>query len=263
MELNKGAKEIIRAASLIGEYKGLTNENIPDFYANEFKAFVFIHSDEVSFNEVGTNRKIHINRKKPNVDTFAVNTYARNKTATANGTKDVIKITERIFIENRLEKVQWEIDFIKNANVPQDKLVIKEQLRIFKEYLSSRLNKINNTQQEAKTDAPTKKDFKNEVWFKVAVLFATGKMQKFYTLNDKKEFVIKPEYTAPKIANDKTINYPNYEKYILATLNNYGTKKNIFNRTSTELKEVIKYCVFKNYDVIPDIIERFNLIKDK
>lgn len=124
-------------------------------------------------------------------------------------------------------------------------------------------NTITQPQQETKTDAPTKKDFKQEVWFKVAVLFASGKMKKFYTLNDKKEFVMKPEYTAPKIAKDKTINKPNYDKNILATLNNYETKKNIFNRTSTELKEVIKHCENKKIDLDHDFIERYNLIKDK
>lgn len=122
---------------------------------------------------------------------------------------------------------------------------------------------IKEPQQETKTDAPPKKDFKQEVWFKVAVLFASGKMKKFYTLNAKKEFVMKPEYTAPKIAKDKTINKPNYDKNILATLNNYETKKNIFNRTSTELKEVIKHCVNKKIDLDHDFIERYNLIKDK
>ncbi|HRP60491.1 MAG TPA: hypothetical protein PK833_09455 [Vicingus sp.] len=129
--------------------------------------------------------------------------------------------------------------------------------------IENKSTKIKEPQQEAKTDAPPKKDFKQEVWFKVAVLFASGKMKKFYTLNDKKEFVMKPEYTAPKIAKDKTINKPNYDKNILATLNNYETKKNIFNRTSTELKEVIKHCENKKIDLDHDFIERYNLIKDK
>lgn len=159
---------------------------------------------------------------------------------------------------------------INNSTTEQEKTENTKKGKDLKERLNELLplieTKSNQPQQVTKADTPQKKDFKQHGWFKVAVLFASGKMQKYYTKNSNNKFVIKPEYTAPKIADN--LNIPDYHKEILATLKDYkkdnsNGNKNIFNRTSTELKEVIKYCENKKYDLTPDFIERYNLIKDK
>lgn len=224
------------------------------------EVWFFLNSDSATFNSKGIEkykRPLLVNPVivgKPNFDKFfeAEITYCSKQ--------NNINITEQDFINDIKE---WIKKRLENNNYS---VVRQRKFKEFNNYLNDKEKHKVQPQQETKANAPTKKDFKQHGWFKVAVLFASGKMQKFYTVNSKNEFVIKPEYTAPKIAKDLKI--PDYQKEILATLNNYkkgnsNAKKNIFNRTSTELKEVIKYCENKKYDLTPDFIERYNLIKDK
>lgn len=85
--------------------------------------------------------------------------------------------------------------------------------------------------------------YKTKNLFKVGLLFAKGEMNKYFTLNSKNSIVIKKEYSAPKIA--KELGNIKYNKYILASINNYTDKengsKNIFNSFDMMTK-IISHC---------------------
>ncbi len=85
--------------------------------------------------------------------------------------------------------------------------------------------------------------YKKQYLFKVGLLFAKGIMNKYFTVNSKNETVMNNEYTAPKIA--KELGNDSYNKYILASINNYTDKengnKNIFNSLDMMTK-IISHC---------------------
>lgn len=100
--------------------------------------------------------------------------------------------------------------------------------------------------------------YKNNVWFKFGVLFASGEMEKYYSFNDKKETLLKHEYSAPSVAIK--LGDIRYIKYISATINNYNVKssnsdKNIFNSRDHMLK-IISHCNEKEIPVTTYFTER-------
>lgn len=111
-----------------------------------------------------------------------------------------------------------------------------------------------------KPQLQTKSDqakYKNEVWFKVGLLFASGKMENYYT-EVTGGIIFKKGYTAPKVA--KSLGNINYNKFILASVNNYlpnnpNGNKNIFN-SKDKMDKIIKHCGENNIPVIPYFTER-------
>ena len=103
-----------------------------------------------------------------------------------------------------------------------------------------------------------KANYKNEIWFKFGVLFATGKMEEYYDINQKGETTLKNNYTAPKVA--EKLGNLGFIKAITATINNYDTKnpngaKNIFNSLD-KMEKIILHCKENNIEVIPYFISR-------
>jgi hypothetical protein len=99
-----------------------------------------------------------------------------------------------------------------------------------------------------------KKDYKDESWFKVGLLFAKGEMAKFQ-LNER----MHPDWSAPKIA--KELNLPNCEKYFLGTLNEYKLgSKNIFNNLNN-LSKIIEHCKTNEILICKKFIDKFDSIK--
>jgi hypothetical protein len=99
----------------------------------------------------------------------------------------------------------------------------------------------------------TKKSYKEQILFKVGLLFATGEMNKYFTVNSNKETVMNINFTAPKIA--KELKNDNYNKFILSTINNYTREKangnkNIFNSFDMMTK-IISHCEAENIPVDP------------
>lgn len=92
--------------------------------------------------------------------------------------------------------------------------------------------------------------YKTQNLFKVGLLFAKGEMNKYFTVNSKNETVMNNEFTAPKIA--KELGNDSYNKYILASINNYLDKengnKNIFNSFDMMTK-IISHCKAENISV--------------
>ena len=100
--------------------------------------------------------------------------------------------------------------------------------------------------------------YKDFVWFKVGVLFASGEMEKYYNLSDKKELTFKENFTAPKVARE--LGDEKYVKEILASIKNYDLKnsnqsKNIFN-SPLKMKVIIEHCQKNKIVVIPYFIHR-------
>ncbi|WP_417237210.1 hypothetical protein [Bizionia paragorgiae] len=99
----------------------------------------------------------------------------------------------------------------------------------------------------------TEKDFKEEIWFKVGLLFASGAMEKYYFINEKNKTIFKEGYSAPKVAKD--LDNDNYNKFILATINDYPStnpngNKNIFN-SREKMQKIIQHCIINRINITP------------
>lgn len=141
------------------------------------------------------------------------------------------------------EKIKLEIEDLENLTINKtDYKILKER---YKEYLKNK----QNLPQQTISSKPDE-DYKNRILFKVGLLFAKGEMNKYFTVNSKNKTVMNDEYTAPKIANE--LRHPNYNKYILASINNYLNKengnKNIFNSFDMMTK-IISHCEAENIPV--------------
>jgi len=133
-------------------------------------------------------------------------------------------------------------------------MIEKYKMIAFIDKLLSQKNENNKVPDDEKKD----KEYKNTIWFKVGELFASGEMEKYYSINHNNETIIKGEYNALKIA--KELGNESFNKYILAIINNYGVEKsngnkNIFNSRDKMLK-IISHCKEKSFDVIPYFTER-------
>jgi hypothetical protein len=99
--------------------------------------------------------------------------------------------------------------------------------------------------------------YKTQNLFKVGLLFATGEMNKYFTVIGENKTVMNKEYSSPIIA--KELKNSSFEKIILATINNYKTagnkSKNIFNNKGM-MNDIIDHCKAKNIPVIPYFISR-------
>lgn len=95
--------------------------------------------------------------------------------------------------------------------------------------------------------------YKTQILFKVGLLFAKGDMNKYFDVNNKNTTVMKNGLSAPKIA--KELKNDSYDKYILATINNYKTEKNIFNRLDM-MNNIISHCEAEKIPVDPYFLSR-------
>lgn len=91
------------------------------------------------------------------------------------------------------------------------------------------------------------KSVEDKIWFKVGVLFATGEMDALINQHDR---------NATQIA--KHLKAPNYNKYILATMNDYrdnNLDKNIY-ASPQKMQMIIEHCKGQNINVDPKFIAR-------
>jgi hypothetical protein len=105
--------------------------------------------------------------------------------------------------------------------------------------------------QEPKAEKPNE-TYKTQNLFKVGLLFATGEMNKYYTINNLNEIVLNDGLSPLKIATE--LDNTSFEKYILASKNNYKTgenkSKNIFNNLAM-MNNIINHCKTKKLDIDP------------
>lgn len=140
----------------------------------------------------------------------------------------------------------------KDLNREYYEYLLNIERNIILDYVNALIKKITPKEQSS-DDA-----YKKEVWFKVGVLLASGKMAKYYTINSDGIMYLKNSYTSPTVAEE--LGDKKYDKVILATLRNYNLKntnanKNIFNSRDKMLK-IISHCNEEDLAVIPYFTKR-------
>jgi hypothetical protein len=141
------------------------------------------------------------------------------------------------------EKINLELDLIKKLSINEtDYKILKDRYNVFLKSIQIQFQQTENNKFDEK--------YKAQILFKVGLLFAKGEMNKYFTVNSKNSTVMNSEYTAPKIA--KELGNDRYNKYILASINNYTDKengnKNIFNSLDMMTK-IISHCKTENIPV--------------
>lgn len=132
-------------------------------------------------------------------------------------------------------------DFLKNK-----KRYYKEEIKI------ENISKSNNKNKQ-NSNFNVIKDYKSEIWFLLGFMLASGKMEKYYYVNDSQTTVFKEGFNSSKIA--KELGNNSFNKFILATINNYpisntNGNKNIFN-SREKMQKIISHCESLRVDIIP------------
>lgn len=159
------------------------------------------------------------------------------------------------FLKTEVDKMQKRIEAQKEYLISHKhhKFESKENdikvCEAYIQYLNRKKVEVKQPQQ-TETIKPNEK-YKTQYLFKVGLLFAKGKLNKYFTVNSKNITVMNSEYTAPKIA--KELGNESYKKWILASINNYtpdkeNGNKNIFNSFDMMTK-IISHCEAENIPV--------------
>ncbi|MCP2028040.1 hypothetical protein L1276_003208 [Flavobacterium sp. HSC-32F16] len=138
-------------------------------------------------------------------------------------------------------------------HIKPQKDFFKNKRRFYKEQIKIENLSKSNYKNEEISNFDEVKDCKTEIWFLVGCMFASGKMEKYYFINDKDTTVFKDGFNASKAAKDLGNN--SYNKFILATINNYPANnrngnKNIFN-SREKMQKIISHCESLNVEVVP------------
>lgn len=165
-----------------------------------------------------------------------------------NEKNNYIVINHYSFCENQIE---FELDnFRLNGCYSIWYNYLYSEVYRFQKIMHDLFKKIQPQQNEiVKTD----EKYKTENLFKVGLLFANGEMNKYFTINSLNEIVLNEGLSPLKVAT--ALKNPSFEKYILASKNNYkkgeNKSKNIFinldmmtkiiNHCKAEKKEVDRY----------------------
>ena len=139
---------------------------------------------------------------------------------------------------------------------PPDPLLYLESMKWEIKHKSLQTNETPKPQQ-TETVNPDEK-YKTQNLFNVGLLFATGKMNKYFTINNLNEIVLNIGLSPLKIATE--LGNLSFDKYILASKNNYPTdntngNKNIFNNLAM-MKNIIDHCKAKQIEIDPYFMSR-------
>jgi hypothetical protein len=148
-------------------------------------------------------------------------------------------IQENVF--KKLIKSMAEIDYYNDTKYFKKDI---EYLTILKESI---------TAESIQTLNKRKKDYKKYLWFKLGVIIAKGGLNK-YLLENKKGF--KDNITPLLIS--KELGNIGFEKYILASVKEYKTDKDIYNSKNKMLK-IVNHCKEKKINIDDDFISRIPL----
>lgn len=99
------------------------------------------------------------------------------------------------------------------------------------------------------------KDYKSQNLFKVGLLFASGKMNEYFTVGKEKRIITNEGYSAPSISAELKLKYnvEIHRLFISASMNNYlpekkNGEKNIFNSLDM-MNKIISHCEENNIEV--------------
>lgn len=212
---------------------GLRGDNLSDYFRMMFEVWLIENSKEVVVDgEKLTGFKKNFGAKYGyNTGSKHGNDIKKPSSIIASGvSENGIELNESLFAKFELERVE---------NITDGLSQMMEFARLsYVEFLEGRIK-------------PNSLGFENDlkkVWFKVGVLLAMGKIDKYISDSG---IGIKADYSPSKIA--KELGNPSFEKYILATLNDYPTNnsnhmKNIFNR-QRDMQKIYSYCKQQGYPV--------------
>ena len=201
-----------------------TIDNIESFFNRKYQKWLFdnSHVREITENE--------LENPYPKYDSEGYITNAEFSSTT----KDNIPLTQKDFIDK-------ELLILKNLETSSLPLEKKKRIEYYKNFLISKLS--DTTSQQKNKEA-----YKNELWFKVGLKFATGEIKEdalYYK-------------SAPEIA--KSLNLPKgSEKHILGTINNYQNPhskvKNIY-AYRNRMQNIIDHCQENNISIDPNFMNR-------
>jgi phenylalanyl-tRNA synthetase alpha subunit len=186
-----------------------------------------------------------------------------DKEAIANHTNKIVysnSINELMKIRDELTKLESRRYFNEDGNSKKFLKRIKDlksDIKFKYNHLDKNENSTNDneTSNVATSSNEQKEDSdQKRIWFKVGLLFAKGEMEQFYSIKKDNMLLFKDNYSAPKVGNE--INQPTFVKYILGTINNYKTDKNIFNNKS-KMEKIINFCKKNDIEVTPYFLSRF------
>lgn len=165
-------------------------------------------------------------------------------------------------LNTSFKSISGEVNLIKFKDLNREYYVylLNIERNILLNYVNTLIKEI--TPKEQSSDEA----YKKEVWFKVGVLLASGKMHKYYTIDSKGIMRLKDSYTAPRVAEEiedkkgDVEKVKKYDKVVLATLKNYGPEntnanKNIFN-SRDKMAKIIEHCKENGIPVIPHFKDR-------
>ncbi|TXE10499.1 hypothetical protein ES711_00905 [Gelidibacter salicanalis] len=225
-------------------FGGLSPDNVDTIYNKRLQKYYFDHSKEVKF--------------KPDADGIFILEYdTQGNIINAEFDKIYktgVSIPENDFIKHQLNSV----DKVDLKGLKQQH---KALLNFYKDYLVLRMNTTSEPPKKEieavevkQADKPIKSK-KDNVWFKVGVLFANGTMDKYW--NDNKTG-IKDEFTNPKIT--KEVGVKGGLKYITGTFNGYSNDgkngdKNIFN-DSKKVNLIIDHLKEHSIEIAQSFIDK-------
>lgn len=210
--------------------------------------------------------------------------YLRNNTLYFRTFEKTYKINEFTQCKNSLELDLVSYNFMHKNVERQDKKIIKSVMlsslkslkkiqvdSIFEDLIDDAIYRVKRDFKEIKGKQETSHDsYKtekndNSVKYKFGMLYAAGKLNEHIEINTKGQTVFKNGMTAPGIA--RRLGDNRYNKYILATINNYSNEnangnKNIFNSYEL-LHEIIQTLKDKNIKIDSYFLKRFDLLHKK
>lgn len=173
---------------------------------------------------------------------------------------DVIK--NKLPPEQSFEFVNDFLDQLKELeqlqNIGKFKLLIKNTIADIQNENAELLGTSSlSLEQNQKAQQPnkdkTEEVYKNQNLFKVGLLFAKGELNQYFKVNARGETIMNNGFSAAKIA--KALGNDSYNKWILASINNYATdnpngNKNIFNSLDM-MNKIFSHCEVEKIPVDP------------
>lgn len=130
----------------------------------------------------------------------------------------------------------------------------KESFTTFKELVLSKIDELKNL--EITSNKKQKKDYTKIVWFKVGLLYAENKLEKYIEeCESNGKLSLKAGYSGIKVAEE--LGDIRYEKYIMGPIGGYKGGKNVFDSIKN-MEIIINYCKENKIEVCNFFIRKYN-----
>lgn len=131
---------------------------------------------------------------------------------------------------------------------------LSESFTTFKELVLSKIDELKNL--EITSNKKQKKDYTKNVWFKVGLLYAENKLEKYIEeCESNGKLSLKAGYSGIKVAEE--LGDIRYEKYIMGPIGGYKGGKNVFDSIKN-MEIIINYCEENKIEVCGFFIQKYN-----